>query len=112
MALDFPNICANPFICGYLGALIVEDYSFITALQDAMYDDNMSSLVTLPYMLIRIIRFILLPLIGGVFVYFLANSPGAPIWQLIVGATSVGFLEKISGHNLQPKSDDEDEEDY
>ena len=108
MTIDFSYICANPFICGYIGALIAEVFSFITSLQDAMYNEDLSTLLK-PYIAIQILRFILLRLIGGVFVYFLANSPSAPIWQLIVGATSVGFCEKISGNKLRQRFDEIDE---
>jgi hypothetical protein len=74
-----------------------------------MHNEDLSAVVNLPYIIIRVVRFIIFPLVGGTMVYFLANSPGAPIWQLIVGATSVGFFEKISGNKLQPKYDDVDE---
>lgn len=108
MTLDLSNVCANPFLMGCLGAFIIEGYSLIKSLQVAMYREEFFTIITIPYMIVRGLRIIFLPFVGGAFAYVLANSPGAPVWQLIVGATSIGFFEKVSGDILKFKYEDSD----
>lgn len=96
MTLDFSNIYTNPFLCGFSGASLVELFSIILYLEDALNHNKISEVVNKYYVIITIFKFISLPVIGGVFVYFSTNFPGTPIFQFITGATSVGFLEKFT----------------
>ena len=106
MTFEFSNLYTYPFFCGLLGALIAEGLYLIKSLQNAWYNDDLNEIVDKFYILIRILRLVAFSLIGGTFVYFLSNSTVAPIWQLYIGATSVGFFEKILGFTLKLKENE------
>lgn len=85
---EFLNQYGYPFLHGLIGALLYEGliYANIIPYSDDIIENNK----------VQKRRFIICPLVGGVFISAIANSGGVA-WHLIGGATSISLLERITG---------------